>query len=134
MNQLQLQVEKLKDKILPEYYKSIDVDEGWYQLIVDCDKELTAIDPNYQIFQIKQKFGGLRYYVHPSQSDTSKAMHEVVTKYEKIAAATCEATGNPGVLMRSRSGWLKTLDPEWASSGKTHTKYYLANSEIFHKN
>ena len=86
MNQLQLQVEKLKDKILPEYYKSIDVDEGWYQLIVDCDKELTAIDPNYQIFQIKQKFGGLRYYVHPSQSDTSKAMHEVVTKYEKIAS------------------------------------------------
>ena len=67
MNQLQLQVEKLKDKILPEYYKSIDVDEGWYQLIVDCDKELTAIDPNYQILQIKQKFGGLRYYFHPSQ-------------------------------------------------------------------
>ena len=53
MNELQLQVEALKKKIVPGYWKSTDVDEGWYQLIVDCDKELTAIDPNYQILQIK---------------------------------------------------------------------------------
>ena len=78
MDQLQLQIEALKEKFVPEYYKSIDVDEGWYQIVVNCDKELIKIDPNYQIFQIKQKFGGLRYYFHPSQSDTLKEMKKVM--------------------------------------------------------
>lgn len=125
MNELQLQIEELKKKIVPEYWKSIDVDEGWYQLIADCDKELTAIDPNYQIFQVKQKFGGLRYYFHPSQPDTSKAMHEVVTKYEKIASVTCEATGGPGVLMKSIGGWYKTLNPEYAASAIHYSRYKI---------
>lgn len=116
MNELQLQIEALKEKFVPEYYKSIDVGEGWYQIVVNCDKELIKIDPNYQIFQIKQKFGGLRYYFHPSQSDTSRAMSEVISKYEVIAAKTCEATGEPGVLMKSVSGWYKTLNPEYAKS------------------
>ena len=126
MNELQLQIEALKKKIVPEYWKSIDVDEGWYQIVVDCDKELTAIDPHYQIFQIKEKFGGLRYYFQPSQSDTSKAMNEVVSKYEAIASRTCEATGGPGVLMKSIGGWRKTLNPEYAASALHYSKYKIA--------
>ena len=125
MNELQLQIEELKKKIVPEYWKTIDVDEGWYQLIVDCDKELTAIDPNYQIFQVKQKFGGLRYYFHPSQSDTSKAMSEVISKYEAIAAQTCEATGKPGVLMKSIGGWYKTLNEAYAASTLHYSRYKI---------
>ena len=128
MNEIQLEIEELKKKIAPEYWKSIDVDEGWYQLIVDCDKELTAIDPNYQIFQIKQKFGGLRYYFHPSQSDTSRAMSEVISKYEAIAAQTCEATGKPGVLMKSVTGWYKTLDPGYAANTIHYARYVRANT------
>ena len=128
MDELQLKIEELKKKIVPEYWKSIDVDEGWYRIIVDCDKELTAIDPNYQIFQIKQKFGGLRYYVQPSQSDTLKAMNEVISKYEAIAAKTCEATGKPGILMKSIGGWYKTLNPEYAESTPHLCKYTKAEN------
>ena len=119
MNDLQLQVETLKDKFLPNYYKSVDVDEGWYQIVVDCDNLLTKIDPDYQIAQIKQKFGGLRYYFQPSDVNNGELyvkMNAVVLAYEKIASITCEATGNPGVLMKSKGGWLKTLDPEYAKS------------------
>ena len=126
MNELQLQIEALKEKIVTEYPKSIDIDEGWYQLVIDCDKELIAIDPHYRIFQIKEKFGGLRYYFHPSQSDTSKAMNEVVSKYEAIAARTCEATGEPGVLMKSIGGWRKTLNPEYAASVLNYSRYKIA--------
>jgi hypothetical protein len=126
MNELQLQVAKLIDKFLPNYYKSVDVDEGWYQIVVDCDKDLTQIDPDYQIAQIKQKFGGLRYYFTPSQSDKSKEMQKVIAKYEAIAKITCEATGNPGVLMRSKSGWYKTLDPEYAKTTLYFKNYFVA--------
>jgi len=126
MNDLQLKIEQLKSKILPDFGKYIDVDEGWYQLIINCDEELTAIDPNYQVFQIKQKFGGLRYYMSPSNDTTAEqrdGMHEVVSKYEKIAARTCEATGLPGVLMKSPRGWLKTLNPDYAKSVLIFSKY-----------
>jgi hypothetical protein len=125
MNEIQLEIEELKKKIAPEYWKSIDVDEGWYQLIIDCDKELIAIDPNYQIFQVKQKFGGLRYYFQPSQSDTSVAMREVVAKYEDIASKTCSATGGPGVLMKSIGGWYKTVNPDWAAKNLHYGKYSI---------
>ena len=128
MNELQLQIEALKEKIVTEYPKSIDVDEGWYQLVIDCDKELTAIDPYYRIFQIKEKFGGLRYYFHPSQSDTSKAMSEVVSKYEAIAARTCEATGGSGVLMESVGGRRKTLNSEYAGDSRLYGKYRVVNN------
>ena len=119
MNELQLQVEALKNKFLPNYYKSVDVDEGWYQIVVDCDNLLTEIDPDYQIAQIKQKFGGLRYYFQPSDVNNGELyvkMNAVVLAYEKIASITCEATGNSGVLMKSKGGWLKTLDSEYAKT------------------
>ena len=119
MDELQLQIEALKNKFLPNYYKSVDVDEGWYQIVVDCDNLLTEIDPNYQIAQIKQKFGGLRYYFQPSDVNNGELyvkMNSVVLAYEKIASITCEATGKPGVLMKSKGGWVKTLDPEYAKS------------------
>ena len=128
MNELQLQIDALKEKIVPKYSQSIDVDEGWYQLVIDCDKELTAIDPHYQIFQIKEKFGGLRYYFHSSQSDILKAMNKVVSKYEAIAAKTCEATGGPGVLMKSIGGWRKTLNPEYATKSQPYGKYTVVNN------
>jgi hypothetical protein len=123
VNEIQLQIEELKKKILPGYWPSVDVDEGWYQLVLDCDRELTQIDPGYQIVQIKQKFGGLRYYFESLLSSAGKAMDDVVTKYEAVAAVTCEATGNPGVLMRSEGGWVKTLDPEYASSASHYRTY-----------
>jgi len=129
MNELQLQIEELKKKIVPEYWKSIDVDEGWYQLVVDCDKELTRVDPNYQIYQIKEKFGGLRYYTKPSNMDDKHTLIQIsiiISKYEDIATKTCSATGKPGVLMKSIGGWRKTLNPEYAAESLHHQKYSIA--------
>jgi len=129
MNELQLQIEELKKKIVPEYWKSIDVDEGWYQLVIDCDKELTRVDPNYQIYQVKEKFGGLRYYVKPSNMDdkhTLMRIGDIISKHEDIAWKTCSATGKPGVLMKSIGGWRKTLNPEYAAESLHHQKYSIA--------
>jgi len=119
-------IEKLKKKIVPEYWKSIDVDEGWYQLVVDCDKELTEADPNYQIYQVKEKFGGLRYYTRPSNlddKDTLKRIADIIAKYEDVASRTCSATGGPGVLMKSIGGWRKMLNPQYAADKLHHGKY-----------
>lgn len=129
MNELQLAVETLKEKISPSFGKYISVDEGWYQIVVDCDKELTAIDPNYQILQIKEKFGGLRYYMTPCDNTTEEQrdrMYEVISKYEVKASQTCEATGRPGVLMKSTTGWFKTLNPEYVLSTEHYAEYSIS--------
>lgn len=124
MNNLQLQIAKLKEKIAPEYMQVIDVDEGWYQLVIDCDRELALFDPHYKILQVKEKFGGLRYYIRPSETCYEpKRLHDVISKYEELAAKTCEATGKPGVLMKSIGGWYKTLNPEYAESTLHYAKY-----------
>jgi len=129
MNELQLQVKALVAKFDSKYYQSIDVDEGWYQIVVDCDKELSAIDPQYTILQIKQKFGGLRYYFQPSSSEYNdelwEKMNAVVHTYEDIAWVTCEATGKPGVLMKSKSGWYRTLNPEYAATAEHYNSYVI---------
>lgn len=130
MNELQLQVQKLKEKIAPEYIQTIQVDEGWYQLVIDCDRELSLFDPNYKIIQVKEKFGELRYYIKPSETCYEpRRLHDIISKYEEIAEKTCEATGKPGVLMKSIGGWYKTLNPEYAASKIHYAKYSEVNKE-----
>ena len=113
----------LKLKIKAPYLPYVDVDEGWYQLVLDCDNELSGIDPNYDLQQVKEKFGGLRYYFQPSDPKLREEMDAVVAKYEKLASETCEASGGPGVLMKSIGNHYKTLNPEYAEKNMYYAKY-----------
>lgn len=123
MDELNQKITLLKSKIKPPYLPYVDVDEGWYQLVLDCDKELSEIDPKYDLQQIKEKFGGLRYYFQPSDPSFRDEMDAVVAKYEEIASKTCEATGGNGVLMKSIGNWYKTLNPEFAASNLAYARY-----------
>ena len=109
-------------RINPEYGVRISCDEGWWKLVSICDKELSLLDPQYTIFQIKEKFGGLRYYYSPSNPHKSESMDLVVRKYEKICSMTCEVTGGHGYLMRNGSrgmAQLKTLNENFLQQGWT---------------
>ena len=106
------------ERINPEYGKYISCDEGWWSLVALCDKELASVDPLYTIFQIKEKFGGLRYYYSPSNPINIEQMDTIVRKYEKICGMTCEVTGKHGLLMRrSPSFQLKTLNESFIAEG-----------------
>lgn len=134
MNELQLQIESLKNRFVQDWPKIVDVDEGWYQLVVDCDKELSQIDPDYQIYQIKEKFGTLRYYHKTSQPFEEKTylkMTSIVSKYESLSSCTCEATGLPGLLMRSSTGYYKTLNPQWTSTSEVYSKYTIVKHDTY---
>ena len=120
-------IENLKSRIDPEMrWSHIDCESGWYRLIVDCDKELLSLDPHYVPVQIKQKFGGLRYYYNTSaDEETALKMREVVDKYEALSVQTCEISGQPGKLMNCR-GFYQTLSPlhtpTYAQEVKHHVK------------
>lgn len=95
--------------------KMIDCGQGWHGIIHDIDKELSSIDPDYTIQQIKEKFGGLRYYFN-TKTEHWRAMNDVVARYEQAAWSTCEISGEPGVLM-VKQGWHRTLNPDIAPPG-----------------
>jgi len=92
--------------------RCIDVAPGWYSLIIDTDERLAAIDPNYAVLQIKEKFGVLRYYCQPSGEVPTPAVCDaldaITQAAERTSATICEWCGGPGTLV-DVNGWLKTL-------------------------
>jgi hypothetical protein len=45
----------------------ISCDRGWYPLLVELDEQLRTLLPNYELHQVKEKYGGLRYYFEPGE-------------------------------------------------------------------
>jgi hypothetical protein len=45
----------------------ISCSRGWYSLLVELDEQLRTLLPNYELHQVKEKFGGLRYYWEPGE-------------------------------------------------------------------
>ena len=90
--------------------KHIQCDHGWEKLIFSCHAELLVLDPYYQVLQIKEKFGGLRYYFQPQTlvQTTIDKMHDVVRKYESLSLLTCEKCGEPGSAHLLNDRWMKT--------------------------
>jgi hypothetical protein len=79
------------------------VGPGWGQLI---EQIYNALPENAVICQIKEKFGGLRFYVDNISQELQHMIGELETKSETI----CELCGKPGKT--DRHGWWKTLCPE----------------------
>lgn len=93
----------------------ISCDSGWYKLIIEAHNMLKYIDPNYEIHQIKEKFGGLRYYYQssfPYGSLPQTIMDAIINHAEGVAESTCEVCGIYDcfeVKNRDRNRWYKTL-------------------------
>lgn len=66
---------------------------------------------SFKIHQIKEKFGGLRFYY--SVKKDSEIFGAMVAVAELLSQCTCEITGNPGELY-VKNGFIKTLSPEKA--------------------
>ncbi len=51
----------------------ISCSRGWYPILADLDQQLAALFPTYEIHQVKEKYGGLRFYWHASGRATDPA-------------------------------------------------------------
>ena len=74
--------------------------DGWEPLIRRLSEK---IDGKTVAVQVKEKFGGLRFYVTGAPDEVFKAIHEA----EAESFKTCEICGEPGEP--NRCGWIKTL-------------------------
>jgi hypothetical protein len=87
-----------------DYYQAsagmMEIDAGWYQIIHDMLEELLQTDWDRDIHQIKEKFGGLEFYI----GSASTKVFEIIRKYNKLSYETCEVCGEPAEL-RDDCGW-----------------------------
>lgn len=93
----------------------IETNDGWFPLLAKMCHELEQLrlttNPEVRFEQIKEKFGSLRVYLESGNKDA----YNIVSKYEKLSAITCEISGETGKLY-IRNGWLKTLCEEEAEN------------------
>jgi hypothetical protein len=81
-----------------------DVDSGWYPIIKDLIEDLIKLGWDKQICQVKEKFGGLRFYINTGSDEIFKRIHLAENQSYEI----CETCGEKGE-MRTDLGWYSTL-------------------------
>ncbi len=88
----------------------ISCDRGWYPLITELDAQLAALCPKYELYQVKEKYGTLRYYAAPSGHHQGRddEFHSLVDEAERRSATSCENCGSEGRLC-VRHHWYRTL-------------------------
>ena len=94
-------------------YGGVAVGEGWWPIIealcsqiqhhIDWKNKQSIVVPQVTVEQIKEKFGGLRFYYQGGDDYVSG----LVSMAESWAGASCETCGAPGE--RGGTGWITTL-------------------------
>jgi len=110
---MEIEKEKFLVKTYPNLYKegmAFDCEDGWFDLINDLSsklepliaKENEGIDEDYFSYatRVKQKFGGLRFYM----SIATDQMFKLIDEAEMKSIETCELCGNPGKIRKG--GWM----------------------------
>jgi hypothetical protein len=95
--------------VFPRYPEcGFEVRPGWVPLVDALCRDLAAElercpVADFAVEQVKEKFGGLRFYVHSA----TKAMEEMISKAEAESFRVCERCGAAG--KPRRGGWVRTL-------------------------
>jgi hypothetical protein len=85
--------------------------EGWYTIIAQLIDHIDSYIKHkykdqpfdFQIVQIKEKFGGLRFYIDGGDSE----IYELIRFAEELSYKTCEYCGSNEDIFRSK-GWVIT--------------------------
>ena len=76
---------------------------GWYGIVKDLIEKSIAAGWDRQICQVKEKFGGLRFYINGASEEVWALIREAEEKSYEV----CEECGEPGEMRHG--GWIGTL-------------------------
>jgi hypothetical protein len=81
------------------------VGEGWKSLVLKLIDDIITLDPEIEVMQIKEKWGGLRFYV----GYASDEVFNLIDRAEEESFTICEHCGTKkGVKTRKTGWWITT--------------------------
>ncbi len=92
-------------------YGPVSCDEGWYDLIDNLCHAVSTHFPNVRVLQIKEKFGGLRFYTSSDDSNPT-LLRELLAKAENASFDICEICGQPGKTCNYTPSYIRTVCAE----------------------
>lgn len=81
------------------------VGPGWRRLVEKLIEDLQDLDWNGQLHQIKEKFGGLRFYI----GDGTETMHNRIMQAEEESLHTCSDCGEEMTELKHKGSWIYPL-------------------------
>jgi hypothetical protein len=98
--------ERLSPRFVEDGFCGFAPPNGWLSLVEEIDATL-QVNPNYRIAQVKEKFGGLRFYV---EGITTKNEAQYIADMEYKSFSICQQCGcEDDTVARVNSGWIRTL-------------------------
>lgn len=91
---------------------SVGGGHGWFDLIMECSLKLEALnvtlpeDERFTVAQIKEKFGGLRYYLDGKPNEQAYA---IIQEAENKADKTCAQCGSEKNVHTRSDRWVYTI-------------------------
>lgn len=72
-------IEAIKDRMPDQRWRGLNFGypQEWEDLIIEVDEKLAALDPDYAVNQVKEKFWGLRYYFTPSEGVSAEVVNQM---------------------------------------------------------
>jgi hypothetical protein len=129
------------DKLIEQYpivFKHLNktgyhnLPSGWYKIVDRLCSELSVIleealeanpenpdEPLFSVLQVKEKFGGLRFYYMMNTKDDElyRRIQTAVDTAEDTSYSTCQITGNIGVLCKDGSHYMTLCEDSRISMG-----------------
>lgn len=101
--------EPIRKHVHPEDPYWCVLPEGWTDIVCKMNEHLEALEPDYILHQVKEKFGGLRYYTHtPNRpNDRDDLFHIIVSYYETLSFTICDQCGEHGTRW-IKDGYVRT--------------------------
>ena len=96
-----------------------EVGDGWFDIIYGLSSELYLSDPLAMAMQVKEKFGGLRFYVDGLLTNRGD---DAIIQAERLSFSTCEVCSNHGSL-HNLHGWVRTLCVPCAENREKRGRY-----------
>lgn len=85
---------------------------GWLEILADLSKQISEKFPSVYAVQVKEKFGGLRFYYQSDAEDFDAPQVDLLVKEAEARAwKTCERCGAESAETPVKNYWRKTLCP-----------------------
>lgn len=95
-----------------------ECDEGWNPLIDELIGKLNELPEEIHVLQIKEKYGGLRFYV----ASSSEKAFKIIDNYEWLSYHVCEVCSDFWTAkLRIKNDWYKTVCDKCAKENEYET-------------